>query len=92
MRVGVELARGRTHTRRQDFLEDVLGTIPLIDYDAAVAAAHATLLVAVRRQGRPRGAHDLVIAATAVASDRTVVTADQAAFTDLPGVAVRAYR
>jgi len=74
------------------FVDDVLATIPVIDYDVDVAEAHAHLLVGVRQQGRPRGAHDLVIAATALASQRTVLTADQTAFTDLPGVALRRHR
>jgi tRNA(fMet)-specific endonuclease VapC len=47
--------------------------------------------VAVRRAGRPRGAHDLIIAATAVATGRIVVTADGDGFADLPGVSVRGY-
>jgi tRNA(fMet)-specific endonuclease VapC len=90
--VGVELAEGKTRQRRRQFLDGVLEVIPVIDYDLAVASAHAGLLVAVRRQGRPRGAHDLLIAATAVASDRVVVTADVTAFADLPGVSVQHHR
>ena len=34
----------------------------------------------MRRAGRPRGAHDLIIAATAAAAGRTVVSADRRAF------------
>lgn len=90
--VGVSLAKGKRRTVREDFLTDVLATIPRIDYGLEVAHAHATLLAAVRRQGRPRGAHDLVIAATAIASGREVVTADSTAFTDLPGLTVRDHR
>ena len=78
--VGVELSRGRTRSGRQAFLNDVRSVIPMLDYDLPAAEAHAQLLVAVRAQGRPRGAHDLVIAATAIASQRTVVTADRTAF------------
>jgi tRNA(fMet)-specific endonuclease VapC len=70
----------------------VVGTIPVIAYDVAVAEAHARLLVAVRGQGAPRGAHDLLIAATAAASRRVVVTADAAAFAGLPGVEFRHHR
>jgi predicted nucleic acid-binding protein len=40
----------------------------VIDYDALVAASRAPLLVAVRRQGRPRGTQDLIIATTASAT------------------------
>jgi tRNA(fMet)-specific endonuclease VapC len=46
----------------------------------------------VRRAGRPRGAHDLIIAATAAAAGRTVVTADRRAFDGLPGVAAIDHR
>lgn len=91
LRVGVLLAKGRTRTDRHAFLEDVLQVLPIVDYDVGVAEAHAELLVHVRGAGTPRGAHDLVIAATAKASGRTVVTADRSAFADLPGVAVRGH-
>ncbi|MBV8295827.1 MAG: hypothetical protein JO085_03235 [Acidimicrobiia bacterium] len=58
-------------------------------YDRGVAEAHADLVVHVRRQGTTRGAHDLIIAATARAAERTVVSADEAAFVDLPGVQLK---
>ncbi len=92
LQVGVELSEGRRRTRRRAFVDDVLAAVPVLNYDLDVAAAHAELLVAVRRQGVPRGAHDLIIAATAKASSRTIVTADGAAFRDLPDVAVRGHR
>ncbi len=88
--VGVELATGRRKTNRRAFLDDLLDTLPVIGYDIDVATAHTALLVAVQRAGRPRGAHDLIIAATALASTRTVVTSDRTGFDDLPGVTVRA--
>jgi tRNA(fMet)-specific endonuclease VapC len=47
------------------------------------------LLAHVGRTGRARGAHDLIIAATAAARDRFVVSTDSAGFADLPGVSVR---
>ena len=92
LRVGVLLSAGRTRAVRLAFLQDVLAVIPVLDYDRAVAEVHAELLVHVRHQGRPRGAHDLIIAATARAASRTVVSADGAAFTDLPGVQVQTHR
>ena len=90
--VGVELAEGKKRAQRQTFVDDIVATLQVLTYDLDVSAAHAELLVAVRRQGLPRGAHDLIIAATARASDRTVVTADTAAFEDLPDVSVRGHR
>lgn len=86
---GVHLADDAHHDKRAAFVRSVLDTIPIEDYDLSVARAHAELLAYVRRAGRPRGTHDLIIAATAVATDRIVVSPDHAAFVDLPGVSVR---
>jgi tRNA(fMet)-specific endonuclease VapC len=71
--VGVLLADDAHRADRQQFVEEVRDTIPIVDYDATVAAAQAELLVVVRHQGRPRGAHDLIIAATANATQRGVI-------------------
>jgi tRNA(fMet)-specific endonuclease VapC len=86
LRVGVLLASGRAAAARAAFVDDVLRSLPVVAYDANVAEAHAHLLAHARRTGRPRGAHDLLIAATAVATARAIVTADRRAFTDLPGL------
>lgn len=87
--VGVELASTRRRAARAAFVEDVLSTLIVEDYTPATAREHARLLVAVRTSGTPRGAHDLVIAATAAASGRILLTADARGFADLPGVEVR---
>jgi tRNA(fMet)-specific endonuclease VapC len=92
LRVGVEIATRTTRPGREQFVDTVITSIPVIDYDLNVAEVHAKLLAAVRRRGRPRGAHDLIIAATARATGRVVLTADAAAFSDLPDVAVRSHR
>ena len=89
LRVGALLGTRKQAAARTAFVEDVLAAIPVIAYDVAVAEAHARLLVEVRRQGTPRGAHDLLIAATATATRRAVVTADAAAFVNLPDLDVR---
>ena len=90
--VGVKLATRRYRERRQEYVDAVMTTVPVSDYDVGVAAEHAELLAAVRKSGRPRGAHDLIIAATARATNRTVVTADLSAFDNLPGVSAVAHR
>ena len=87
--VGVELADDARRPVRAAFVRSVLDTVPIEDYDVQVARVHASLLAHVRRSGRPRGAHDLIIAATAAARDRLVVSTDATAFADLPGVPVR---
>ena len=87
--VGVELADPANQPRRRALVDSIVATVPVEDYDLDVARSHALLLAQTHRSGRRRGAHDLVIAATALARDRIVVTADRVGFGDLPGVAVR---
>lgn len=86
LRAGVQLARGRRRDKRERFVEAVLDAVSVEPYDLDVADAHAALLAHVRRAGAPRGAHDLIIAATARARERQVVSSDQAGFAELPGV------
>jgi tRNA(fMet)-specific endonuclease VapC len=87
--VGVELADRRHQEARRTFADWVLSAIPIEPYDLRIARVHATLLAHGRRSGRTRGAHDLLIAATARGTTRTVVSADATGFEDLPGVVVR---
>ena len=87
--VGVALAGSRRRAKRAAFVEDALATLTVEEYTLATARAHANLLAAVRATGTPRGAHDLIIAATAVESGRIVLTADVRGFEGLPGVDVR---
>jgi len=87
LQTGVELASASRRAARAAFLERVLATIPVEEYGLAVAQVHGRLLATVHRAGTQRGAHDLIIAATAAATKRTVVTSDsRARFGDLPGV------
>jgi tRNA(fMet)-specific endonuclease VapC len=87
--VGVELADSKRRPGRERFVREILDTVSIEPYDLAIARSHATLLAHTRRQGQQCGAHDLLIAATAHATERTVVTADRGGFSDLPRVAVR---
>ena len=63
--------------------------VPVEDHDLEVARSHAQLLAHARRSGRRRARTTWFIAATALARNRIVVTADRGGFTDLPGVSVR---
>lgn len=88
LEAGVHLTDDRHRARRRAFVDQVVEELPVIPYDLAVAREHGRLLAHTRRSGRPRGQLDLVIAATAAASGRQVVSADVGAFDDLPGVAL----
>ena len=72
------------------FLESVLTFLPVESYDRIVAEHHASLMAFARRHASPRGRRDLIIAATARATSRVLLTTDAGArFDELPGVAVR---
>jgi tRNA(fMet)-specific endonuclease VapC len=87
-RVGIELAD--TPARAADrarALVAITSAVEVLDYTEATAAYHARLIAHARRAGTPRGAHDLIIAAHAAQTGRTVLTFDaKARFADLPGV------
>ena len=87
LRTGIELADEARRASRTEFLVKVLETMPIEPYDLAVAEAHSRLLAQVYRSGTQRGAHDLIIAATAVATRRVILTTDRhPRFDKLPGV------
>jgi tRNA(fMet)-specific endonuclease VapC len=87
-RIGIELAdttkRAAARARALAAIESV---VDVLAYTDTTAAHHARLIAHVRRTGTPRRAHDLIIAAHAAETGRTVVTRDvKARFIGLPGV------
>lgn len=89
LRHGVLAADAVRRKAREQFVEDVEESIEVLPYARSTAAEHAALLDHVRRTGKPRGAHDLIIAAHARQTGRRVVSLDvKARFGDLPGVGV----
>jgi tRNA(fMet)-specific endonuclease VapC len=87
-RVGIELAdTPERAAARARALAIITSALEVLDYTATAAGHHGRLLAHVRRSGTPRGAHDLIIAAHAAETGRTVVSRDvKARFNDLPGV------
>lgn len=87
-RVGIELADSASRTAdRARALTAITSVLDVLDYTEATAAHHARLIAHIRRTGTPRFAHDLIIAAHAAESGRTVLSLDaKARFGSLPGV------
>jgi predicted nucleic acid-binding protein len=87
-RTGVELAdTPEPAAERARALATITSVIDVLDYTTVTAVHHARLLAHVRKSGRPRGAHDLIIAAHAAETGRLVLTRDsKARFGDLPGI------
>jgi predicted nucleic acid-binding protein len=78
----------RVRARRQAFVEHVLDALDPIPIDARVARAHAAAWAQLDAAGAPVGAHDLWIAATAIAHGYAVATANVRDFARVPGLTV----
>ena len=91
LRHGALAADTSRRQAREQFIQDVEETIEVLPYTRSTAAEHAALLDHVRRSGKPRGAHDLIIAAHSRQTGRQVVSLDvKVRFSDLPGVGMPA--
>lgn len=87
-RVGIELADTAARAAdRSRALAAITSVVDVLDYTDSTAAHHARLIAHARRTGVPRGAHDLIIAAHAAETSRTIISRDaKARFADLPAV------
>lgn len=86
---GVERAAAPgQRARRGAYVEGVLATLPVTPFALLEARRYAQLWAALARAGTPIGAHDLAVAATALASDFTVATLNRAEFARVPGLAL----
>ena len=86
---GVHRLRGAGRARAERFVERLLDRIPVFDFDLPVARVHAMLSADLATRGIAIGAHDLVIAATAIEHDYEVATRDLRSFPRIDGLAVR---
>ncbi len=85
--VGVHLANSEARkARRSAFVESILGKVPVLDFNTEVARVHAGLFASLAKQGLMIGAHDLIIAATALVHNCTVLTENTNEFERVPGL------
>ena len=85
--VGVARADEKHRPARAIRVEAILSSLPVEDYNVGVARVHARLAVEAMAKGRARSANDMMIAATAAATNRTLLTTDASAdFDQLTGV------
>lgn len=91
--VGVERADEKRRPARAIRVEAILSSLPVEDYNVGVARVHARLAVEAMAKGRARSANDMMIAATAAATNRTLLTTDASAdFDQLSGVRAEVLR
>ncbi len=89
--VGVERANtAERRAQRAAFVENLLSNIPVLDFSLPVVRTHARMLAALSRNATA-GAHDALIAATAVHHGYALLTRNVADFKMFAGLKVEAY-
>jgi len=74
--------------KRSAFVEHILSSFPLYDFDLSVGRVYAELWATLERRGTKVSAHDLIIGATAVSRGDTVLTLNRRDFGKIPGLSV----
>lgn len=84
---GVERADTETRRlRRQAFVEKVIESLPIFQFDVAASRIYARIWASLVKRGFTVGAHDLIIAATAISLDYTVITSNRRDFEKIEGL------
>jgi predicted nucleic acid-binding protein len=78
----------RQRTLREAYVERLIGSVLVLPFDLTVARLHARVWAELAAQGITVGAHDLMIAATALANGGMVATRDERSFPRIPGLSV----
>jgi len=87
---GVERAADEARrARRQAFVERVLHSVPVLPFDLDSARVHARIWASLLRRGEMIGAHDLIIAATALSRGLAVLTHNTREFARVDGLDLR---
>jgi predicted nucleic acid-binding protein len=74
--------------KRSAFVEHVIQSITALPFRSEEARIHAQLLSYLLNMGNTIGAHDLIIAATAISNNHAVLTSNEADFNRIPGLKV----
>jgi tRNA(fMet)-specific endonuclease VapC len=85
---GVHRASEAHHGPRGAFVEATLAAFPTLPFDLLVARVHARLWASLASAGADIGAHDRLIAATALAAGWRVATSNLRHFDCVPGLDV----
>jgi tRNA(fMet)-specific endonuclease VapC len=85
---GVHRAGRQYRARREVFVEAVLGVVPVLPFDLLAARAHARLWAELAAVGLDVGAHDRMVAATAVSVGWRVATSNVRHFDRVPGLEI----
>ena len=85
---GVERATGVQKTKRQEYLQTILTSLPVIPYTEQTAYEHARVWAELETSGKMIGYYDIVMAATALQRGGRVATFNQRHFAQVKGLTV----
>jgi tRNA(fMet)-specific endonuclease VapC len=83
---GAHRATEEHRARREAFVEAVLNAFPVVSFDLLIARVHSRLWAGLASSGADVGAHDRIVAATAMAAGWRVGTANMRHFGRIPGL------
>jgi tRNA(fMet)-specific endonuclease VapC len=87
---GVHRATAEHRGRRAAFVEGIIAAFPTLSFDLRVSRVHAQLWADLAASGTEVGAHDRLVAATAMSAGWQVATANIRHFNQIPGLEVAA--
>ena len=85
---GVERATGTHKGKRQQYLQTILASLPVIPYTEQTAYEHARLWAELESSGKMIGYYDLIVAATALERGSEVATFNRRHFAQVKGLTV----
>lgn len=85
---GVERATGNRRAQRLNFLVRLASIFEIVDYSQQTALEHARLWAELESRGQTIGAHDMILAATALEQGHAVATFNQRHFALVPSLKV----
>ena len=85
---GVERATGAHKAKRQQYLQAILASLPVIPYTEQTACEHARVWAELESSGKMIGYYDLIVAATALERGSEVATLNRRHFGQVKGLTV----
>jgi len=85
---GIERATASHRAKRERYARAIVERLPVVPYTEATALVHAQIWAGLESSGKMIGAHDLILASTALERDSVVATFNKRHFVLVPGLRV----
>ena len=85
---GVERATGSHKATRQNYVESIVGLLPIVPYTEQTAYEHARIWAELESAGKMIGSYDLIVAATALQRGSQLATFNKRHFAQIKRLSV----